>query len=92
MQMSISKLPLINEINIAPIDESDVIPTVMFYQGGKAFIGREAREKCPSPELLIEDFKIELGKIDADNPVRRSETYQFNGLACHASDLLRQWP
>jgi hypothetical protein len=70
--MSVRKLPFIQSVKLAAIDESEVIPTTLFYDQGRVFIGREAREKCSSPELLIEDFKVELGRLDPDNPVRRS--------------------
>jgi molecular chaperone DnaK (HSP70) len=70
--MTVRKLPFIQSVRLASIDESEVIPTTLYYEQGKPFIGREAREKCLSPELLIEDFKVELGRIDPDNPVKRS--------------------
>ena len=71
--MSVRKLPFIQAVKLATIDESEVIPTTtLYYDQGKVFIGRDARDKCSSPELLIEDFKVELGKVDPDNPVRRS--------------------
>jgi hypothetical protein len=70
--MSVRKLPFIQAVKLATIDESEVIPTTLYYDQGKVFIGRDAREKCLSPELLIEDFKVELGKLDPDNPTRRS--------------------
>lgn len=70
--MSVKKLPFIQSVRLATIDESEVIPTTLYYDQGRALIGRDARDKCLSPELLIEDFKVELGKIDPDNPVRRS--------------------
>jgi hypothetical protein len=72
--MSVRKLPFIQSVKLATIDESDVIPTTLYYDQGRPIIGREAREKCVSPELLIEDFKVELGRIDPDNPVRRSNS------------------
>jgi molecular chaperone DnaK (HSP70) len=70
--MLVRKLPFIQSVKLAAIDESEVIPTTLYYDQGRVFIGREAREKCTSPELLIEDFKLELGRLDPDNPVRRS--------------------
>ncbi|MVT68475.1 molecular chaperone [Bradyrhizobium pachyrhizi] len=70
--MSVRKLPFIQAVKLATIDESEVIPTTLYYDQSRVFIGREAREKCSSPELLIEDFKVELGKLDPDNPTRRS--------------------
>jgi hypothetical protein len=72
--MSVRKLPFIQSVRLAAIDESDAIPTTLYYDQGRPTIGREAREKCTSPELLIEDFKIELGRIDPDNPSRRSSS------------------
>ena len=38
----------------------------------KPYAGRQAEERCRSPELLIEDFKLELGKEDLNAPSRRS--------------------
>lgn len=72
--MTVQKLPFIQTVRLATIDESEVIPTTLYYDQGKALIGRDARDKCLSPELLIEDFKIELGKLDPDNPVKRSNS------------------
>ena len=70
--MAIRKLPFIQSVKLGMIDGSEVIPTTLLYEQGRALIGREAREQCTAPELLIEDFKIELGRLDPDNPVRRS--------------------
>lgn len=72
--MSVRKLPFIQSVKLATIDESEVIPTALYYEQGRVFIGREARDRCSSPELLIEDFKVELGRIDPDNPTRRSSS------------------
>jgi hypothetical protein len=72
--MTNRKFPFIEAVKLATVDESDVIPTTLYYEQGRPYVGREAREKCSSPELLIEDFKIELGKLDPDNPVRRSNS------------------
>lgn len=70
--MSLKKLPFISSVQLARIDESYVIPTALFYEGKKAHVGRDARERCTSPELFIEDFKIELGSTDPDRIVSRS--------------------
>ncbi|RWI04388.1 molecular chaperone [Mesorhizobium sp.] len=70
--MSLKKLPFISSVQLARIDDSQVIPTALFYEGKKAHVGRDARDKCTSPELLIEDFKIELGNNDPDRLVSRS--------------------
>jgi hypothetical protein len=70
--MSLKKTPYISSVKLARIDDSYIIPTAIFYESKKPLIGREARERCSSPELLVEDFKIELGKIDPDSTVRRS--------------------
>jgi len=61
-------------VKLAAIDESEVIPTSLYYEQGRPYVGREALEKCSSPELLIEDFKVEVGRVDPDNPVRRSSS------------------
>lgn len=66
------RLPFIQSVRLATLDDSEVIPTTLYYEQARAYIGREAIERCRSPELLIEDFKVELGRIDPDNPVRRS--------------------
>ncbi|MBZ9797764.1 Hsp70 family protein [Mesorhizobium sp. ES1-4] len=70
--MSLKKLPFVSSVQLARIDESHVIPTALFYEGKKPHVGRDARERCTSPELLIEDFKIELGNNDPDRLVSRS--------------------
>lgn len=70
--MPVQRLPFIQSVKLANIDESEVIPTALFYDNGRALVGREAIERCTSPEALIEDFKVELGKIDPDNPTKRS--------------------
>lgn len=64
-------MPYISSVKLARIDESFVIPTAIYYDGRTPRVGRDAREKCPLPELLVEDFKIDLGRIDPDSPVRR---------------------
>jgi hypothetical protein len=64
-------MPFISSVKLARIDDSYVIPTAIYYDGKKAYIGREARDLCPSPDLLIENFKIELGAFDPDGPKPR---------------------
>jgi hypothetical protein len=84
--MSVKKLPFIQSVKLATIDESEVVPTTLYYEQGRVYIGREAREKCSSPELLIEDFKVELGKLDPDNPVMQAiaaEVSDFGDLNMH---------
>ncbi|WP_236547826.1 Hsp70 family protein [Sphingomonas sp. AX6] len=45
----------------------------MFYDSEKrAHIGFDAREKCTSPEQLLEDFKVQLGQHDPDAVTKRS--------------------
>ena len=56
--MSTQKIS-ITTVQLAAIDEGEVVPTILYYDQGRPYIGKEAREKCTSPELLIEDFKIE---------------------------------
>jgi len=70
--MTVKRQPFIQSVKLADIDESQVIPTSLFYENGKPLIGREARDRCTSPEMLIEDFKIDLGNIDPDNPTKRN--------------------
>lgn len=62
----------INSIKLVKVDEKTNIPTVLFYQGGKCHIGYEAIEKNDSPELLSEDFKVELGREDPSTQTRRT--------------------
>lgn len=55
------------------IDGRTNIPTVLLYEGNKHYIGQLALDKgCSSPDLLNEDFKIELGNQDPTK--RRFET------------------
>ena len=70
--MSLKKLPFISSVHLARIDDSQVIPTALFYEGKRPHVGRDARERCTSPEFLVEDFKIELGNNDPDRLVSRS--------------------
>jgi hypothetical protein len=65
-------MPFISSVKLARIDDSYIIPTALYYQGKEPHVGRDARENCPSPDLLVEDFKLELGTTDPDGPVRRS--------------------
>ena len=71
--MSLKKLPFITSVNLAQIDGRAVVPTIVFYDESKrAHIGAEARELCPNPEQLFEDFKIELGQYDPDAVTKRT--------------------
>jgi len=72
--MSLRKMPFISSVKMAKIDGSYVIPTSLYYEGTKPRIGTEARDKCPSPDLLVEDFKIELGTVDPDEAPRRTQS------------------
>ena len=75
--MSIKKMPWIRRVSLARIDDSLVIPTVLYYENKKPLIGREARDRCVSPELLVEDFKIDLGDIDGTAIEPRSRSVEF---------------
>lgn len=70
--MTLRKLPFISAVKLAHIDGQLIIPTTLFYQDRKPIVGRDAIEQCSKPELLIEDFKVELGYNDPDAVSRRS--------------------
>ncbi|MHB2264796.1 Hsp70 family protein [Aliihoeflea sp. PC F10.4] len=70
--MSLKKIPFISSVKLARVDESHIIPTALYYEGKKAFAGKEAKDRCPGPEYLIEEFKVALGSTDPDALERRS--------------------
>jgi len=70
--MSLKKIPFISSVKLAQIDDSHIIPTTLYYEGKKPFAGREAKERCPSPEFLIEEFKVALGSTDPDALEKRT--------------------
>lgn len=72
--MSLKQLPFIAAVKLAKIDENVIIPTILFYDNKKPIVGRLARERCPSPELLIEEFKVDLGTNDPDAVSRKSSS------------------
>jgi hypothetical protein len=91
--VSTKKLPFISSVNLAQVDGRSVIPTAIYYDPEKrAHIGFEAREACPSPEQLLEDFKIELGNHDPDAITRKSATAHSprNTVAGIAQDYFRE--
>ena len=67
------KLPFISSVQLARIDDSYIIPTSVYYENRKPLVGRDAVERCPSPEMLIEEFKIDLGTFDPNSTARRPE-------------------
>ena len=70
--MALRKTTWIRRVNLALIDNSTVVPTVLYYDEQKQpFVGAEARERC-SPEFLVEDFKLELGAVDPGTVAGRS--------------------
>lgn len=69
--MSLKRMPFISAVQLARIDGSNVIPTALYYDERKPLVGREALGRCPSPELLVEDFKLDLGRSDPDAQVHR---------------------
>lgn len=74
--MSLKKSPFISSVNLVPIDGRNVVPTQIYYAADKrASIGHDARDLCPSPELLLEDFKIELGQYEPDAVTQRTATH-----------------
>jgi len=73
--LSLKKSPFISSVNLVPIEGRNVVPTQIYYDSEKrAHIGHDARELCPSPEQLLEDFKIELGQYDPDAVTQRTAT------------------
>jgi len=71
--LSIKKLPFVSSVSLIPIDGRNVVPTAIYYDGDKrAHVGHEARDRCASPEHLLEDFKVQLGQHDPDAVTRRS--------------------
>ena len=70
--MSLKKIPFISSVKLARVDESYIIPTTLYYEGRKPYAGKEANDRCPSPEYLIEEFKVALGSTDPDALERRS--------------------
>jgi hypothetical protein len=70
--MSLKKMPFISSVQLIRIDGSTVIPTTLYYDDKKPLAGKQALEYCSSPELLVEDFKLDLGLHDPDSPTRRS--------------------
>lgn len=71
--MSTKKLPFISSVSLVQIDGRNAIPTAIYYDSDKrAHIGYEAKDRCASPEQLLEDFKIELGQYDPDLLTKRT--------------------
>lgn len=71
--MSLKKSPFISAVTIAPIDGRTVVPTQIYYDSNrKAYIGYDARERCDTPELLFENFKIELGEHNPDDVTKKT--------------------
>lgn len=73
IELSLKKSPFISAVTIAPIDGRTVIPTQIFYDENKrAHIGYDARDRCDTPELLFENFKIELGEHNPDDVTKKT--------------------
>jgi len=70
--MALKKMPFISSVQLARVDESTIIPTIMYYKERKPLVGRVALDTCPAPELLVEDFKLEIGRYDPDSPARNT--------------------
>lgn len=70
--MSLKKMPFISAVRLARVDEDFIVPTALYYQDRKPFVGREALDRCSDPALLIEDFKVEVGANDPDAVGRKS--------------------
>jgi hypothetical protein len=71
--LSAKKLPFISSVNLVQIEGRGVVPTAIYYSSDRqAYIGQEARERCDSPERLLEDFKIELGQHDPDAVTKKT--------------------
>jgi hypothetical protein len=70
--MAIQKTTWIRRGSLAPVDDTTVVPTVLYYDEKKRpFAGIEARERC-SPEVLVEDFKLQLGDVDPESAAGRT--------------------
>ena len=77
--MALRKTTWIRQVSLAPVEDSPVIPTVLYYDEKKRpFVGTEARERC-SPDLLVEDFKLELGAADPETVAGRSPLETASG-------------
>lgn len=57
----------VQSVRMIRIEGQTVLPTIVYYQGRQALIGTDAIDTCLQPELLNENFKIELG---TDDPVK----------------------
>jgi molecular chaperone DnaK (HSP70) len=63
----------INSVRQIRVGESAIIPTVVYYDGTKPFVGIEALERCDDDAKLREDFKVELGKAEPIKLAKSSE-------------------
>ena len=54
----------INAVRLIPIGGSTNTPTVLFYEGREPLIGYDALERAGGSNLLNEDFKLDLGRLD----------------------------
>ncbi|MGQ0446022.1 MAG: Hsp70 family protein, partial [Beijerinckiaceae bacterium] len=54
----------INSVRQIRINDSTVIPTVVYYDNKTALVGLEALERCEDGAKLREDFKVQLGNAE----------------------------
>lgn len=82
----LQKQLFITAIQLAEIDGSAVIPTILAYKTNGVLVGYEALKQHPEEASVHEDFKIELGGIDPrtwtrdDVEVRKGEWRSAVGL------------
>lgn len=62
--MSQKKQLFVNSVKIIKVDDRPTIPTALYYKDKRPLVGFEAIETCDYPELINDDFKVELGKKD----------------------------
>lgn len=62
--MSVKTQLFINSISMVEIDGWTNIPTVLYYEKGRYYIGYDAHDSTESADLINENFKLELGKQD----------------------------
>ena len=47
------------------------LPTILYYADEDIYIGDEAVDQCPDESLLLEDFKVALGKHSLSSLVNK---------------------
>jgi len=54
----------VNSVRQIRINESTIVPTVVYYENKTPFVGLEALEICEDGAKLREDFKVQLGSAE----------------------------